>query len=149
MPKPKKPTLKGSAASAASGAAAAAKGSTSAASAAARGSGTGSTAASAGGSTGGGGGIVASVGNVNNNNDDIPPSAGYLITCDVPMKQFIQHLNELKPVDKRFIILPDLDATHVLVKHKAKDEILKKMEEFQDSNIFSAVERVGEDLGVS
>ena len=55
-------------------------------------------------------------------NRDVPPSAGYLISCDIPTKQFIQHLNELKPVDKKFI-LEDLDATHLLVKKKVKDEV--------------------------
>jgi TFIIH basal transcription factor complex TTD-A subunit len=78
-------------------------------------------------------------------NDDLPPSAGYLISCDIPTKQFIQYLNELKPVDKKFII-QDLDATHLLVKHKAKDEITRKVEEWLDENVFSAVEKMGEDL---
>lgn len=79
--------------------------------------------------------------------DEIP-SAGYLVSCDVPTKQFIQHLNELKPVDKKFII-QDLDSTHLLVKHKAKDEIEKKVEEFFDSNVFSPVEKVGEEFDMS
>lgn len=79
---------------------------------------------------------------------DLPPSAGYLIACDVPTKQYIQYLNELKPVDKKFI-LEDLDATHLLVKKKARDEIEKKVEAWMDENVFSAVERVGEDLNVA
>ncbi len=79
---------------------------------------------------------------------DLPPSAGYLISCDVPTKQYIQYLNELKPVDKKFI-LEDLDATHLLVKKKARDEIERKVEAWMDENVFSAVERVGEDLNVS
>src|SRR5689334_15394341 len=73
-----------------------------------------------------------------NASSDMPPSAGYLIDCDVPTKQYIQYLNELKPIDKKFII-HDLDATHLLVKHKARDEILQKVEEWEDSNVFSAV----------
>ena len=36
--------------------------------------------------------------------DDLPPSAGFLLSCDIPTKQYIQHLNELKPVDKKFIL---------------------------------------------
>lgn len=76
------------------------------------------------------------------------PSAGYLVSCDVPTKQFIQYLNELKPVDKKFII-EDLDATHLLVKHKARAEIERKVEEFFDSNVFSPVERVGEEFDTS
>jgi TFIIH basal transcription factor complex TTD-A subunit len=78
----------------------------------------------------------------------LPPCAGYLITCDVPTKQFIQYLNDLKPVDKKFIIR-DLDATHLLVKRKAREEITRKVEEWLDENVFSAVEKVGEDFDVS
>jgi TFIIH basal transcription factor complex TTD-A subunit len=80
--------------------------------------------------------------------EDLPPSAGYLIRCDVPTKQFIQYLNELKPVDKKFII-QDLDPTHLLVKRKAKEEISQRVEAWLDENVFSAVERVGEDLDMS
>lgn len=71
-----------------------------------------------------------------------------MISCDVPTKQFIQYLNELKPIDKKFI-LQDLDATHLLIKRKAKDEITRKVEEWLDENVFSAVEKVGEDFDVS
>jgi TFIIH basal transcription factor complex TTD-A subunit len=76
------------------------------------------------------------------------PSAGYLVSCDVPTKQFIQYLNELKPADKKFI-LQDLDATHLLVKAQAKAEIERKIEAFFDSNVFSPVERVGEEFDTS
>lgn len=65
------------------------------------------------------------------NNSDLPPSAGYLISCDVPTKQYIQYLNQLKPIDKKFIIT-DLDATHLLVKAKAREEISRKVEEWMD-----------------
>lgn len=81
--------------------------------------------------------------------DDLPPPVGYLISCDIPTKQYIQYLNVLKePADKKFIIR-DLDATHLLVKEKAKDEILQKVEEWEDSNVYSAVEKVGEDFDMS
>jgi hypothetical protein len=62
---------------------------------------------------------------------DLPPSAGYLISCDIPTKQYIQHLNHLKPVDKKFI-LEDLDAEHLLVKMKARAEIEAKVEAWMD-----------------
>jgi TFIIH basal transcription factor complex TTD-A subunit len=78
---------------------------------------------------------------------DIVPT-GFLISCDIPTKQFILYLNELKPVDKKFL-LQDLDATHLLVKHTARDEITRRVEEWLDENVFSAVERVGEDFDVS
>lgn len=80
--------------------------------------------------------------------DETIPSAGYLVSCDVPTKQFIQYLNELKPVDKKFI-LQDLDATHLLVKAQAKAEIERKIENFFDSNVYSPVERVGEEFDTS
>jgi TFIIH basal transcription factor complex TTD-A subunit len=80
--------------------------------------------------------------------DDTPPSSGYMISCDVPTKQFIMYLNELKPGDKKFV-LQDLDATHLLVKRKSKEEITRRVEEWLDENVFSAVEKVGEDFDVS
>jgi TFIIH basal transcription factor complex TTD-A subunit len=80
--------------------------------------------------------------------DDTPPSSGFMISCDVPTKQFILYLNELKPVDKKFV-LQDLDATHLLVKRKSKEETTRRVEEWLDENVFSAVEKVGEDFDVS
>eukprot|EP00934_Nitzschia_sp_Nitz4_P002111 Nitzschia sp. Nitz4//scaffold264_size26629//20958//22908//NITZ4_008239-RA/size26629-snap-gene-0.29-mRNA-1//1//CDS//3329544812//2111//frame0 len=80
--------------------------------------------------------------------NDLPPSAGYLLSCDVPTKQYIQYLNELKPVDKKFI-LEDLDSTHLLIKKRAREEIERKVEAWMDENVFSAVERVGESLDMS
>ena len=79
---------------------------------------------------------------------DLPSPAGYLISCDIPTKQFIVVMNNKKAIDKKFII-EDLDATHLLVKLKSRDEILRRVEEWQDSNVFSAVERVGENLDMS
>lgn len=81
-------------------------------------------------------------------NKDLPPSAGILITCDIPTKQYICNMNQVKPVDKKFII-QDLDPTHLLVKAKARDEIYKKVNEWMDENVFSSVERVGEDLDLT
>uniref|UniRef100_A0A7S3L5P3 General transcription and DNA repair factor IIH subunit TFB5 n=1 Tax=Amphora coffeiformis TaxID=265554 RepID=A0A7S3L5P3_9STRA len=76
------------------------------------------------------------------------PSTGYLVACDIPTKNFIQHLNDVRPREKRFII-KELDQTHLLVKHKARDEILIEVEKWQNSNVFSAVEQVGENLDMS
>ncbi len=108
--------------------------------------------------------------------NDLPAIAGYLISCDVPTKQYIQHLNDLKTQDKKFI-LEDLDAEHLLIKTKARAEIDKKVEQWMDAvsekpsggkqlyaspllfcdltsffflqNVFSAIERVGENLDMS
>lgn len=76
---------------------------------------------------------------------NVIPSAGFLLTCDPATKQFIRHLDEQKTAEKKFII-EDLDSNHLLVKEKAKEEILKKVEEWMDSNVFSNIERVGENL---
>lgn len=64
------------------------------------------------------------------------------------MKQFIIHLNDQKIADKKFII-EDLDATHLLIRGEMKDEIMRKVEEWMDENVFSSVERVGENLDTS
>jgi len=79
--------------------------------------------------------------------DDLP-TANYLISCDIPTKQFILYLNELKSADKKFLV-EELDATHLLVKQKAKKEIESKIEAWQRENVFDPVEKVGEDLDVS
>lgn len=77
-----------------------------------------------------------------------PPSAGFIVSCDVPTKSFIRFLNEKEPVDKRFI-LEDLDATHLLVKHEARNFIAREVESWQNKNVFSAIETVGENLDMS
>jgi hypothetical protein len=74
--------------------------------------------------------------------------AGYLISCDVPTKQFIRHLNEEKAADKRFIV-QDLDEAHVLVREEAVEEIQAKVKEWLDKDVYSALETVGEDLDMS
>jgi DNA helicase TIP49 (TBP-interacting protein) len=72
-------------------------------------------------------------------------SSGFLLTCDPPAKQFILHLNDTKIADKKFI-LEDLDATHLLIKGEVREEITRKVEEWMDENVFSTVERVGENF---
>jgi TFIIH basal transcription factor complex TTD-A subunit len=59
------------------------------------------------------------------------PSSGFLVTCDPPTKQYIKFLDKAKSADKKFI-LEDLDATHLLIDGKAKDEILRKVEAWMD-----------------
>lgn len=78
----------------------------------------------------------------------LPESAGYLVSCDIPTKQFIQHLNDEKGMDKKFIIA-ELDAKHLLVKTWAREEIDEKVERWMDSNVFSSVENVGESFDLS
>jgi len=64
------------------------------------------------------------------------------------MKQFIINLNDKKSADKKFI-LEDLDATHLLIKGDVRDEITRKVDEWMDENVFSTIERVGENLDTS
>jgi len=64
------------------------------------------------------------------------------------MKQFIIHLNDKKSADKKFI-LEDLDARHLLIKGDVRDEITRKVDEWMDENVFSTIERVGENLDTS
>jgi hypothetical protein len=79
---------------------------------------------------------------------DLPPWAGYLVSCDIPTKQFIQHLNDKKGIDKKFII-EDLDAEHMLVRTSAREYIDSEVERWMDENVFSSVERVGENFDMS
>lgn len=77
------------------------------------------------------------------------PEATYLLECDAAMKQFILYLNDLKGNEHKKFIIQDLDSTHLLVKLTAKQEIETKVEDWLDLNVFSAVEKVGEDFDVS
>lgn len=72
-------------------------------------------------------------------------SAGFLVTCDPPTKQFIKSLDKSKSTDKKFI-LEDLDPNHLLIDGRAKDEILREIERWMDENVFTNVVRVGENL---
>ena len=62
--------------------------------------------------------------------------AQFLLTCDPSMKQFIIHLNDKKIAGKKFII-EDLDATHLLIKGEAREEIKRKVEEWMDEDMQS------------
>lgn len=64
------------------------------------------------------------------------------------MKQFIINMNDQKIADKKFII-EDLDATHLLIKGEVRNEITRKVDEWMDENVFSTLERVGENLDAS
>jgi TFIIH basal transcription factor complex TTD-A subunit len=70
------------------------------------------------------------------------PSAGFLITCDPPTKQYIKRLDDLKSNEKKFV-LEDLDETHLLVKDKARAEIMRKVEDWMNevstSNLYRCI----------
>lgn len=75
----------------------------------------------------------------------LPPPSGFLLTCDAPTKQFIKHLNDKKALTDKFI-LEDLDSTHLLINGHVRREILKAVEDWMNQNVWTNVERVGENL---
>jgi hypothetical protein len=86
--------------------------------------------------------------NNNNSNNNNRGSIGYVLECDAPVKQFVQYNDSTRHDDKKWII-SDLDDTHLLIRKKYQTEIIKKVNEWMDSNVFSSVEKVGEDLDIS
>lgn len=76
---------------------------------------------------------------------------GYLLECDVPTMQFIRNLEDTmkkKPGDRIFII-EQFDDTHALIRRSHKGFVDRKVDEFLDSNVWSSVERTGEDLDLA
>mmetsp|Transcript_4511 Transcript_4511/g.5220 ORF Transcript_4511/g.5220 Transcript_4511/m.5220 type:complete len:106 (+) Transcript_4511:94-411(+) len=74
---------------------------------------------------------------------------GYLLSCDgPPVKQFIMYTDSTRHDDKKWVI-QDLDETHLLINRKYKEEIINEVDKWMDSNVFSSVEKVGEDLDMS
>ena len=45
---------------------------------------------------------------------------GVMITADVPIKQYILHLNDVAPAERKFVVV-DLDARRVLVDERGQD----------------------------
>ncbi len=64
---------------------------------------------------------------------------GVLVTCDIPIKQFLLWLDEKKDGFGRRFIISDLDDTHLFIKADAvqfiRDELDKLFEENQYSFI--------------
>ncbi|TVT99665.1 hypothetical protein EJB05_34456 [Eragrostis curvula] len=60
---------------------------------------------------------------------------GVLVSCDVPMAQFIVNLNASMPASERFIIRM-LDPTHMLVLPHVAGMIKSKVEEFRKHNTY-------------
>ena len=75
----------------------------------------------------------------------LPSPSGFLLSCDAPTKQFIKHLNDSKSLSDKFII-EDFDATHLLINGKARKEILEAVENWMNENVWTNVERIGENL---
>ena len=62
---------------------------------------------------------------------------GVMITADVPIKQYILHLNDVAPAERKFVVV-DLDARRVLVQPDAVDAIHREIEAFQRSTQYVA-----------
>lgn len=73
---------------------------------------------------------------------------GYILECDAPVKQFVMYNDSTRHDDKKWVIA-DLDETHLLVNRKYRNEIERKVDDWMDGNVFSSVEKVGEDLDMS
>lgn len=76
---------------------------------------------------------------------------GYLLECNVPTMKFIQNLEETmrKNPKERVFIMEQLDATHAWIRKSHKDLIDRKVDEWLDSNIWSSVEQLDQDLDLA
>lgn len=57
---------------------------------------------------------------------------GYLLTCDVPLKEYIHALNEAQPPAERFVV-EEVDDTHVVITLQSVELVRQKVKEWQDS----------------
>ncbi|AEE34018.1 putative TFIIH subunit TTDA/Tfb5, TFB5-like superfamily protein [Arabidopsis thaliana] len=63
---------------------------------------------------------------------------GVFISCDVPMAQFIAHLNNSLPASQKFIIqVLKLDTTSMFVKPYAEEMIRDAVIKFRDENSYA------------
>ncbi|KMT06518.1 hypothetical protein BVRB_7g156920 [Beta vulgaris subsp. vulgaris] len=60
---------------------------------------------------------------------------GLFISCDIPMAQFIIHMNGSMPANQKFIIRV-LDDTHLFVQPHAAEMIRSAMSEFREANTY-------------
>ncbi|EPS71347.1 hypothetical protein M569_03416, partial [Genlisea aurea] len=60
---------------------------------------------------------------------------GIYITCDVPMAQYIIHINNSLPQSQRFIIHV-LDSTHLFVRSDVGTMIRSTIASFRDQNTY-------------
>ena len=67
---------------------------------------------------------------------------GTLVTCDVPIKQFILHLDEQQQREAGWdsFVVQDLDETHLLVQEERLAFIQDKLTDLQDSNAYQRTE---------
>ncbi|XP_019093627.1 PREDICTED: RNA polymerase II transcription factor B subunit 5-like [Camelina sativa] len=63
---------------------------------------------------------------------------GVFISCDVPMAQFIAHLNNSLPPSQKFILqVLKLDTTCMFVKPQAEEMIHSAVIKFRDQNSYA------------
>jgi TFIIH basal transcription factor complex TTD-A subunit len=62
---------------------------------------------------------------------------GVMITADVPIKQYILHLNDIAPAESKFVIT-DLDDTHVLVQPEHVERVRGEIARYQQSTQYVA-----------
>ncbi|XP_058201076.1 general transcription and DNA repair factor IIH subunit TFB5 [Rhododendron vialii] len=60
---------------------------------------------------------------------------GLLISCDIPMAQFIINLDNSLPPSQKFII-HILDSTHLFVQPHVSEMIRRAIAEFRDQNSY-------------
>ena len=60
---------------------------------------------------------------------------GVLLKGDIPLKQFVISLNNLKSPSEKFIIA-DLDETTLLIQPQAQEFLLEKLQVFVEENQF-------------
>lgn len=60
---------------------------------------------------------------------------GILISCDIPMAQFLISINDSMPNAHKFIVYI-LDDTHIYVQPDVGTMLSKRLQEFRDQNTF-------------
>lgn len=63
---------------------------------------------------------------------------GVLVTCDIPIKEYLVWLNENQSSARGFII-EDLDATHLFVTEAALPFIMRELDKLYEENQYSNI----------
>lgn len=62
---------------------------------------------------------------------------GTMVTCDIPVKEFLLWLNDTKP--EKFIIF-DLDEAHLLIHTRTIDYVRNQLNELYEENQYSLIQ---------
>jgi len=63
-------------------------------------------------------------------------SAGVLVRCDPPMKQYLLYLDDKRLLGETFVI-KDLDENHLLISDGKMDQVQEKIDELMNKNSFA------------